>query len=413
MDKSSFLPLSGFRDITTPTKDWVAANLRQIFLSFGYQPLETPALEKQEILLGKLGDEGQKLLYLFEDNGGRKVGLRYDLTLPLARFVAGSLGQLPLPYKRFEIGTVWRAERAQKGRYRQFTQADVDVVGANPGVTSEKELFQIIAAAQKALGLTWLVLINDRRLIADVLDSLGIAADRQPKLLQTLDKKDKLTEAELEQDLRQAGLTDAELKNVSAIFLVEEGAMDRIKDIVTDQAIVEQIDELMKFAEGLGLKIDFAPFMVRGLEYYTGTILECVLPDYPSSLVAGGRYDTLVENLTGQKLPAVGISFGVDRIADYLYDQKLAPLPLFVVNLPEMESEVVHWVAELRSGGQSVELYLDSSVELGKQIKYAAARNYASIIIPLADEWKKGQVVRKNLDSGNQEAVDRNKVSHV
>lgn len=412
MDKSSFLPLSGFRDISTPTKDWVAASLRQIFLSFGYQPLETPALEKQEILLGKLGDEGQKQLYLFEDNGGRKVGLRYDLTVPLARYVSGNLGQLPLPYKRFEIGTVWRAERAQKGRYRQFSQADVDIIGAKAGIASEKELLQILAAGQKAFGLTWLVLLNDRRLVADILDSIGVDKDRQPKLLQALDKKDKLTEAELETELRSVGLTDVELKQVSSIFLVAEGALERIKDIVSDQAVVDQVDELMKFGETLGLKIDFAPFMVRGLDYYTGTIFECVLPDFPSSLVAGGRYDTLVENLTGQKLPAVGISFGVDRIADYLDDQKLAPTPLFVVNLPEMESEVVHWVAELRAGGQNVELYLDSTVELGKQIKYADQRGYASIIIPLAEEWKKGQVVRKNLESGDQEAVEKAKIIH-
>src|SRR5579872_2819765 len=164
MDRELLNPLSGFRDYNKPNKDLVISKLRSVFVRFGYQFLETPALERQEILLGKFGEEAQKLIYLFEDNGLRKVGLRYDLTVPLSRFVAANYTTLPLPFKRFEIGVVWRAERPQKGRYRQFTQADVDIVGDEGSLSSEKELLEVISLAGKELRLDLTCQINDRAL---------------------------------------------------------------------------------------------------------------------------------------------------------------------------------------------------------------------------------------------------------
>jgi len=386
------------------------SQLRSVFQSFGYQALETPSIERQEMLLGKLGDEAQKLLYLFEDNGGRKVGLRYDLTVPLARFVAGNLNELPLPYKRFEIGNSWRAERAQKGRLRQFTQADVDIIGDNNSLASEKELLSVIRAVQEKLGIDWLCLLNDRRVIKEILTNLKVPAENQGKLLVALDKKDKLTETELEEELKRVGLSDVQLRQISAVFLIDQGHLDRAKAVLDDPSVLSRMEELLSYAKSIGLKADFAPFMVRGLEYYTGTIVECVTADYPSSLVGGGRYDSLIEDLTGQKVPSIGVSFGVDRLADYLADKELSSRPLFMTNLPETTGEVALWLKELRAKGKNIEQYLDSTVELGKQIKYADKRGFASILIPTEEAWKKGEIIEKNLASGDQVSRKRSEI---
>ncbi len=410
MDKTTLQPLSGFRDYNSPVKDRVAASLRQIFQSFGYQTLETPSLEKREVLLGKLGGAAEKLLYLFEDNGARQVGLRYDLTVPLARFVAANYNELPLPFKRYEIGNVWRAERAQKGRYRQFTQADIDIVGDNGALGSEKELLAVIAEAQKALKIDWLVLMNDRQIVRQVFESLKVPVEQQKSLLMTLDKKDKLTEAELDSELKKVGLSDVQLRQVNSIFLLNDDSLGRLKTVIDDQSLLEPIDQLLRYGESLGLKISFAPFMVRGLDYYTGTIIECVTPDFPSSLVGGGRYDNLIESFGGGKLPGVGVSFGVDRIADYLSSRNEPSQTLFLANLPETETETSHWLEDLRRAGRQVERYVDATTELGKQIKYASKRGFASILIPLEADWKDGNIIEKNLETGEQQAVKRTKI---
>lgn len=420
MDKELLNPLSGFRDLNSPTKDWVTSQLRQIFQRFGYQMLETPALERQELLLGKIsaassgipggiGSEAQKQLYLFEDNGARKVGLRYDLTVSLARFVAANFGRLSWPYKRYEIGPAWRAEKAQKGRYRQFTQADVDIVGVE-SLSAEVELLEILAAAQKALGIKWKVLLNDRQLIRGVLTSLKVAEVKQTALLQTIDKKDKLSADALKSELMKIGLTDIQLRQIDELFLGRP-SLDEFAKLADDSAV--RVKELILRAKNSGLDAEFAPAMVRGLDYYTGTIIEAGVTDYPSSLAGGGRYDSLVESIIGKKVPAVGLSFGVDRIADLLEQTapKTAPAR-FVINLPEAETELRRWVSELRDSGQSVELYPDSAVELGKQIKYADQREYQKVLIPFEAEWKDGLIVEKDLKSGHQAKLNRDQIVH-
>ncbi|MBI4948152.1 ATP phosphoribosyltransferase regulatory subunit, partial [Candidatus Berkelbacteria bacterium] len=333
MANDQFLPLSGFRDNTNVTKERVATVLRETFLSYGYQYLETPALERQEILLGKMGDEAQKLLYLFEDNGERKVGLRYDLTVPLSRFVASNLGELTLPYKRYEIGSVWRAERPQKGRYRQFTQADIDVIGAN-GNGAEKEFLEIIGVVATKLELDLTVLLNDRRIVKELLVELKIEDDQQTKLLQLLDKQDKISGEEMEKGLQDTGLSDVQRGQIKDLFLTEP-ELKNIEEIVGTE-VTANLKELIAFAKSIKLNVKFAPNMVRGLDYYTGTIIEAVVPDGAGSVIGGGAYDSLIENLTGKKVNGIGISFGVDRIADYIIEIENfdKPMPLFILNLP-------------------------------------------------------------------------------
>lgn len=406
MDKETLLPLSGFRDLTDPRKYWVAQTLREVFESFGYQALETPALEKQDILLNKYGSEAQKLLYLFEDNGKRKVGLRYDLTLPLSRFVAGNLNSLPLPFKRYEIGPVWRAEKPQRGRYRQFTQADIDIVGDNGSLGSEMEIIELVNAATKNLGLEVEMLLNDRRIITEAFSELKIGEPLQRRLLQLLDKADKIKEVRLAKELQDLGLSDVAQKQVKGLFL-GSSELEHFADLIGDE-LTEPISKLLKFAKKVGLKARFAPEMVRGLDYYTGTIFECKALNYDAgTVIAGGRYDDLVASLSNsdQRIASVGISFGVDRIIEAITEKTEGKL--FIINLPEIEDELRRWAEKLRQGGVRVELYLDSSVEMGRQIKYAAKRGYDKIIIPLSESWKSGRVAVKNLETGNQEEIDR------
>lgn len=416
MDKELLSPLSGFRDLTDKNKEEVIEAIRTVFQCFGYTFLETPSLERQEILLNKFGDEAQKLLYLFEDNGRRPVGLRYDLTISLSRYVAGHFNELVLPYKRYEIGPVWRADRAQKGRLRQFTQADIDIVGSN-SLGGEKELLEVIAQVQQALSpsLDELVcLVNDRRVVLAVLDKM-IITDSQPALLQLLDKRDKISETVMQTELNKLGLSDVQLRQVQAIFLADESeAMDVVEEFLNDPAVTKPVTELLAYAKTLGLKAVFSPSMVRGLDYYTGSIIESKLPNYAGSLVGGGRYDSLVESLNGQKVPAVGISFGVDRLVDAgaaVKNTSKAVKAYFSALLPETEELTRAWALQVRSDGVAIELYPDSSVELGKQLKYADKRGFEAILLPFETEWSAGDIVEKNLETGVQCSLKRSELA--
>lgn len=406
MDRENLKPLSGFRDQLEPNKSAILDVLKKIFQSYGYQELETPVIEKQEILLGNYGAEAQKLLYLFEDNGKRKVGLRYDLTVPLSRFVAGNYQELALPFKRFEIGPVFRAEKPQAGRFRQFTQADIDVVGS---VGGEKEILEIVNTAAKEFGLKITCVINDRRIVEAVFEDLKIKIESRQSLLRLLDKKDKITPERLGTEISDLGLTVAQKKTVNGLFLDREEPFDEIERLLGQIEALTELKGLVKFGQSIGLKMKFDLSMVRGLDYYTGTIFECVEESYGGgTLMGGGRYDGLVESLIGQKLPAVGISFGVDRIGEVMRLE--SPEAFFIVCLPENELETRRWATELRQKGKKVEVYLDSAVELGKQIKYADKRGYKTIIIPLEEAWKKGCVEVKDLETGKQEVIKRDEI---
>jgi len=408
MAKENLAPLSGFRDLNIPTKDRVVEAMRQTFRAFGYQYLETPSLERQEILLGKLGDEGQKQLYLFEDNGGRPVGLRYDLTVPLARFVAANLGILALPFKRYEIGNVWRAERAQKGRLRQFTQADIDIVGSD-SLSAEREILQVVAEVNRQLSLGLVCLFNDRRLAEALLDEIKVPKEKRSKFLLIIDKAKKISGEDLDKELASLGLSDNQLKQIRLTFLVDDEA--GLEKLPVDEKLKKPLEELVKLAESLGLQAKVDLGMVRGLDYYTGTIFEAVTQDYSSSLVGGGRYDDLVEQLIGQKVPAVGISFGVDRIVELLEERNSDNEEvLFFACLPETETELRQLVEVLRQKGRQAEVYLDSQADLSKQLKYAAKRQFQRVFLPFANEWSSGRITERNLETGEQKVIDQSAI---
>lgn len=406
MEKEKLQPLSGFRDYRGSVKYALIEKLRAVFESFGYEGLETPSLEKQEILLSNYGEDAQKLLYLFEDNGSRPVGLRYDLTLPLARFVSGNLNELTLPYKRYEIGNAWRAERAQKGRLRQFTQADIDIIGCESGA-AEEEIAQVLAAVSQKLNLPLRVLINDRQVVKKIFAKLQIDQEESRQLMRLMDKRDKLSDEQFRQELGELKFSDNQARHFRSIFLVpEQEAIEAVSELLKDDADLARLLDFIKTTQKIGLKAEYAPNMVRGLDYYTGTIFECLGENYPVTLIGGGRFDSLVESFTGQKIPSVGISFGVDRLTDVLASQEV-DRGLFVLNLPETTTDVRDWVNKLRQSGKKVDLYLDSKTEMGKQIKYAAKKGYPKVVIPFEDEWALGKVIVKDLDSGQQEKVTK------
>lgn len=409
MKKEVLEPLGGFRDLANSPKYEVVGRLREIFESFGFTNLETPALEKQELLIGNFGEEAQKQLFLFEDNGKRKIGLRYDLTVPFARFVAGNLGNLNLPFKRYEIGPVWRAEKPQKGRYRQFTQADVDIVGVE-SVSAEQEILEIIAAAQEALG-NFTVQINDRRVVSAVLAAVRIPDALLKRTLQIIDKKLKVSVADLARQLLDLGLTPNQLKQIQALFLAPDIELKDTESLVGEE-LTRDIRTLLEYGRAVGVELKYEPSMVRGLDYYTGPIFEGTFQEeeaYTGSVLAGGRYDNLVEDLIGKKISAVGISFGVDRIVDAT-TEFIREGELFIVALPETISEVRAWARALRQQGRTVEIYPDPTASMGAQIKYADKKEYPSVLLPFGDEWKAGEVVVKDLSSGTQKTVRRGEV---
>jgi len=397
-------PLSGFRDSLDQRRIRLITVLEETFASFGYQALETPIIEKQELLLKKYGAEAQKLLYLFEDNGGRKVGLRYDLTVPLARFVAANYQQLPLPFKRYEIGSVFRAEKPQKGRYRQFTQADIDIVGDDGTLASEMEILEVVQAAAAKLNITLTVELNDRRIVEAALDRLAIAKGQRSRLMRLLDKKNKVALEASARELRRLGLTDKERRSLEQLFLTQKGELKEWRELVGDK-LADNIEALLETARKAGLKAEFAPAMVRGLDYYTGPIFEGRLQDNGlGSVVGGGRYDDLVEDLVGVKLPAVGISFGVDRLIEAMVDSEAKPL--FIINLAATANVTRHWSKQLRGSGWQVERF-GWSKELSDQLKYATKRGYTKVILPLEELWREGKVAVKDLNTGQQETVLR------
>lgn len=407
MRKDLLQPLSGFRDNANPIKDWVVEVIRGTYSSYGYMPFESPSLERQEILLGKLGQESQKQLYLFKDQGDRPVGLRYDLTVSLARYVAGNFNSLSFPFKRYEIGNVWRAERAQKGRLRQFTQADIDIVGVD-SLAAESELLEVISTINSKLSLSMTCLINDRRLVDELIKKIGIPEAKRNTFLQIIDKASKITEEQLDNELVKMVLSDRQIKQARLIFLSEE-KIDA-GELGVDEKLLSNLDNLVKQSKSLGLEAKISTGMVRGLDYYTGTIFELVTEDYPSSLCGGGRYDSLIKDLGGGSIGAVGVSFGVDRLVELLTERKRnIDSPIFIACLPETEEGTRVWAKELRERGENVEVYLDASAPLAKQLKYAASR-YGQVILPFQSEWKAGQVVVRDLETGQQGLVERENI---
>lgn len=386
--------LKGFRDFLPEQaikRQYVVTKIKEVFERFGFDPLETPALEYAETLMGKYGDEADKLLYLFEDNGGRKVGMRYDQTVPLSRVIA-QYQNLPMPFKRYQIQPVWRAENTQKGRFREFLQCDIDTIGTDSPL-ADAEIINCMLTVAKSLGFVDAVVsINDRALF----DELSL----QKKEIIILDKLEKIGKDAVITDLERSG---------------REGSAELFEKLRTSQPTprLSTVFETLKNA-GFREEIDFRfdPFIARGLDYYTSTIFEMKVASYSSGSVAGGgRYDRLIGTFLGRDIPAIGVSFGFDRLVEALTEKNLLPQRktasrvLVSIFAPEQYTASVELVTVLQKAGINAEVYPDMLAKLDKQLKYADRKGIPYVIIRGPEEQSKGVIKLKDMINQTQEEV--------
>ena len=405
--------LKGFRDflpVEARKRQYVIGVLRRVFEKYGFEPLETPALEYEEILTGKYGEEGDKLMYRFEDNGKRRVAMRYDQTVPLSRVVAqysrtmseNGTPLLPLPFKRYQIQPVWRAENTQKGRFREFTQCDIDTTGVNSALADAEILATVIESFQELGFENFKILINDRENLKFSDDKGELDPDTNIKAIRSLDKLKKIGRDGVIEDLKNNGFTE----QVAKIIL------ETSETIRPTQRINEVLDILEKF-EIDKKYIEFSGTLARGLDYYTGIIFETEIEEYTAGAVcSGGRYDKLIGMFLGSDVPAIGCAFGFDRIIDAMNELKLFPdksqnksQVLVTIFSPEMTTASVKINTILRKNGIKSELWLDPNSKMDKQLKFADQKNIPYVVILGPNEAKENVVMLKNLKTREQKKV--------
>ena len=398
--------LKGFRDFLPQQmrkRQYVINKLKEVFESFGFEPLETPALEYEEILLGKYGEEGDKLMYRFTDNGDRRVALRYDQTVPLARVVAQYGNQLPTPFKRYQIQPVWRAENTQKGRFREFLQCDIDTVGT-PSANADLEILQVAYQSLKKLGFNdFKILINDRNIFSKLLVRIGVKEKDLPKVIRSIDKFKKIGKDGVIDELIKNGF-DKDLS--TSIVLTMEQAEQTI--YLTELfCILGEEDSALEYS-----KFEFDPTLARGLDYYTSLIFEAEIEGYEAgSVLGGGRYDNLIGMFSGSKVPAVGFAFGFDRLIGAMDQLGLFPDNLTTTKVLVTEFSMnlgldsIKAANKLRKANINTELWLESDTKLEKQLKYADLKGIPYVVIIGPEEAKNNTVTIKNLKDKTQETL--------
>jgi|WetSurSiteA1Bulk_404760.scaffolds.fasta_scaffold00907_5 histidyl-tRNA synthetase len=407
MSNTNLQTPKGFRDFLPEKmaiRNEVIKRLRSVFEKYGFSELQTPSLEYQEVLLGKYGKEAEKLMYLFEDPGKRKVGLRYDLTVPMAR-VASAYQDLPKPFKRYQIQPAWRAENTQKGRYREFFQCDVDTVGSKSPI-ADAEILAVISDCLSALGFSaYEIKVNSRAILFSIMDKAGIAKGQQLSVIQSIDKLSKKSKEEV----------ISELKNKD----VGEKQIDLVFSEIAKAKPDEYLAKVISLAEEMGAKkIVFDPTISRGLDYYTGPIFESVVEEPKiGSITGGGRYDGLLKTLGGPDLPAVGTTIGLDRVCDVieklgLWKDSVNPFVKVLVTVfsPDLLPLSLSVAGKLRSFNINTELFVSDETPLDKQLKYADKKNVPFVIILGPDEAKENLITLKNLKTKSQEKITLDEV---
>jgi histidyl-tRNA synthetase len=405
-------------------REYVIAIVEETYRRYGFQPLETPALENIETLTGKYGEEGNKLIFKVlrrgehEASGETDLALRYDLTVPLARVVAEHRGKLPRFFKRYQIQPVWRADRPARGRFREFYQCDVDAIGSRSMVV-ETELCSAVADVLQRLGFRdFVIRINHRQLLAGLLDAAGVASDWHGQALVALDKMDKIGADGVRRELQERGIT-ADGQRVLAAFAAD-ATLQSVREFVGDRpeprGAIAELEQIFKLtsATSAGPHVRFDVTLARGLSYYTGAIMEINVPDLAGSLGGGGRYDGLIGMFCGENIPACGFSLGLERILVVMGERGMFPAGVdaggadVLVTQFEGEdpAEALRLAGELRQAGLRVEVYPEPD-KLGKQFKYASAAAIARVAVLGADERARGVVTIKDMRSGQQQPIPR------
>ena len=417
--------LSGFRDFLPAAmipRERLMETAREVYRSYGFAPIDTPTLEHADILCGKGSEETDRQMYRFEDNGGRDVGMRFDLTVPLARFVAQHANDLGMPFKRYHIATVWRGERPQAGRYREFAQCDFDTIGTT-SVTSDIETGMVIFDLMRAIGFdNFSIRINNRKVLNGLLEKSGLA-EHSVSVLRALDKLPKIGREKVHAEM--SNVTGAANEQIDQILQLAEISGDRdsvlsqLDTVCSGSELAEeglqQLRDVSAAADAVGienrnLQIDVS--IARGLDYYTGTIYETFLEDLPSigSVCSGGRYDNLAQLYTKQLLPGIGASLGLDRLLAAMQTLEMipttkTPADVMVVQFDsDYLNQYISIARSLRAAGLKVEVFPDAK-KLNQQFKYADRRGFRAVIIAGADEFESGQVQVKWLNDGSQASV--------
>lgn len=400
--------LKGFRDFLPENvrkRQYVAGHLRTVFERYGFEPLETPALEYADLLVGKYGEEGDKLMYRFEDRGGRDVALRYDQTVPLARVVAQYQNDLALPFKRYQMQPVWRAENTQKGRYREFLQCDADILGTS-SVIADAELLAVATEGLKSLGFTnFRVLTNDRKVFTGIVKTGLVPEDKLLSVVASIDKLKKIGADGVVKELISKGFDEA-----TAVAIIAN---------IEEQKAPEYILEVHKILSEMGTDpkhFVFEPTLARGLDYYTDLIFELEIEGLSGSLGGGGRYDNLVKALSGIDMPACGFAYGFDRIIEAMDE-----LNLFPEEIKKSTTKVLVTVFDESTLAYSLkiaytlwqknintQIYDDSNAKLEKQLKYADRKKIPYVIVAGPEEKERKTIKLKNLTTGEQEELKLN-----
>ncbi|MFQ5554308.1 MAG: histidine--tRNA ligase [Acidimicrobiia bacterium] len=417
--------LKGFRDFLPAMmmpREQVVATAKKVFHSFGFSPIDTPALEYSEILIGKGGDESDKQMYRFEDKGGRDVALRFDLTVPLARFVAQHAGELGMPFKRYHVGPVWRGENTQRGRYREFLQCDFDTIGTE-SLAADAEIGLVTADLMTALGFErFTIRLNNRRVLTGLLERIGLA-DRTVPVLRALDKLGKIGAEGGRAELKEvASATDGQVDEIVGLSSLGDAVsevLDALRATVagseTGERGLTELEVVTSSMLGSGVaegnvRLDVST--ARGLDYYTGTVYETYLDDLPDigSVCSGGRYDDLASVYSKQRMPGVGASLGVDRLLAAMEELDLvestattAPVLVVLFGM-ERQGDHIALAHRLRHEGIDVELYPEPR-KIGAQLKYAARRGHRLAVIVGDAEWEAGTAQVKDLVTGESMEV--------
>ena len=430
-----------FSPVEMAKRNYIFNTIREVFYRYGFQQIETPSMENLSTLMGKYGEEGDKLLFKIQNSGDYfsgltdeellsrnaaklaskfcEKGLRYDLTVPFARYVVMHRDEITFPFKRFQIQPVWRADRPQKGRYREFYQCDADVVGSN-SLLNEVELVQMIDAVFQKFGIRVSIKINNRKILTGIAEIIG-EADKIVDITVAIDKLDKIGLDNVNAELASKGIPQEAIDKLQPIILLSgsnEEKLATLKNVLaaseTGLKGVEESEFILKTIAGLGIQseVELDLTLARGLNYYTGAIFEVKALDVQiGSISGGGRYDNLTGVFGMEGMSGVGISFGADRIYDVLNRLDLYPkeavngTQLLFVNFGEAEAAyVLPVLAQVRAAGIRAEIYPDAA-KMKKQMSYANAKMVPFVAIVGENEMKEGKVMLKNMTSGEQSLV--------
>ncbi|HEX8475370.1 MAG TPA: histidine--tRNA ligase [Pyrinomonadaceae bacterium] len=451
-------PARGMRDFLPADvrrREYVIRIIKEVYERYGFEPLETPAVENIDTLMGKYGEEGNQLIFKIlkrgaqEKTGEADLALRYDLTVPLARVVAEYGERLPRFFKRYQIQPVWRADRPARGRFREFYQCDVDAIGSRSPVV-EAELCAAASDALTGLGFkNFTIRLNHRQALAGVLDASGVSADKHGDALVALDKLDKIGAEGVAKEFAERGIDEEAGKNLLDFFeavsslehaahlvaddnaeteneAINAAVLGRLVEFVgrheTGARGADELRSILRYAEassaGARIRIDLS--LARGLSYYTGAIMEINVPDLAGSLGGGGRYDNLVGMFSGKEVPACGFSLGLERIIVVMTEREMfpptladAPAELMVTIWNEdAAGDALRLAGELRAKGLRVDVYPEAD-KLAKQFKYASGRGIAFVAVVGDEERARGVVALKNMTTGEQQTLSPDEIVGV